>query len=149
VNPPKVSTLNAVPDLKPAAGPNILQPAGWPMPKGYANGMAADGRIVVSGGVIGCVATGHLPEDFVAKVRLTLDNIAAILAAGGAGPEHLVRLTWYVVDIEEYLASLKALGRTYREIFGARYPAMALVQVVRLVERAARVEIEATAVVPR
>ena len=82
-------------------------------------------------------------------MRQALSNIADILAVGGAGPEHLVRLTWYVVDIEEYLASLKELGRVYREMFGAHYPAMALVQVVRLVEKAARVEIEATAVVPR
>ena len=130
-------------------GPQILQPAGWPMPKGYANGMAADGRIVVTGGVIGWDATGHLPEGFVAQVKQTLDNISAILAEGGARPEHLLRLTWYVVDIDEYLASLKELGRIYRGVFGAHYPAMALVQVVRLVEKAARVEIEATAVVPR
>ena len=118
------------------------------MPKGYANGMAADGRLVVTGGVIGW-DRGHLALDFVAQVRQTLSNISAILAEGGAKPEHLVRLTWYVVDIEEYLANLKALGRAYREIFGTHYPAMALVQVVRLVEKAARVEIEATAVVPR
>ena len=81
-------------------------------------------------------------------MRQTLSNISEILAAGGARPEHLVRLTWYVVDMEEYLASLKALGQVYRDVFGAHYPAMALVQVVRLVEKAARVEIEATAVVP-
>lgn len=148
---PKAPTLSVVPDRKTDAqtGPRILQPAGWPSPKGYANGMAADGRIVVTGGVIGWDTTGHLPEGFVAQVRQALDNIAAILAEGGARPEHLVRLTWYVVDMEEYLASLKTLGRIYREIFGAHYPAMALVQVVRLVEKAARVEIEATAVVPR
>ena len=89
-----------------------------------------------------------LADGFVAQVRQALSNIAAILAEGGAQPEHLVRLTWYVVDMEEYLANLKALGRIYRDIFGAHYPAMALVQVVRLVEKAARVEIEATAVVP-
>ncbi len=129
--------------------PQILQPSGWPMPKGYANGVAADGRMVVTGGVIGWNTLGDLPADFVGQVRQALSNIAAILAEGGAGPEHLVRLTWYVVDIEEYLANLKALGQAYREIFGAHYPAMALVQVVRLVEKAARVEIEATAVVPR
>jgi enamine deaminase RidA (YjgF/YER057c/UK114 family) len=111
--------------------------------------MAADGRIVVTGGVIGWDAEERLAEGFVAQVRQTLDNIKAILEAGGARPEHLVRLTWYVVDIEEYLANLKALGKIYRETFGAHYPAMALVQVVRLVEKAARVEIEATAVVPR
>ena len=151
VNQPKVPTLSVVPESKPqpSEGPQTLQPAGWPMPKGYANGMAADGRIVMTGGVIGWDAAGHLPEGFVPQARQTLANIAAIIAQGGAGPEHLVRLTWYVVDMEEYLANLKALGRIYREIFGAHYPAMALVQVVRLVEKAARVEIEATAVVPR
>jgi enamine deaminase RidA (YjgF/YER057c/UK114 family) len=131
------------------AGPQILQPSGWPAPKGYANGMAADGRLVVTGGVIGWDSQGHLPSDFVAQVRQTLCNISAILAEGGALPEHLVRLTWYVVDMEEYLSNLRALGQIYRDIFGAHYPAMALVQVVRLVEKAARVEIEATAVVPR
>src|SRR5207237_6696019 len=123
--------------------------SGWPMPKGYANGMAADGRIVVTGGVIGWDREGQLAADFVGQVRQTLQNISAILAEGDARPEHLVRLTWYVVDIDEYLASPKELGRIYREIFGAHYPAMALVQVVRLDEKAARVEIEATAVVPR
>jgi enamine deaminase RidA (YjgF/YER057c/UK114 family) len=131
------------------SGPQVLQPSGWPAPKGYANGMTADGRIVVTGGVIGWDTLGHLPADFVAQVRQSLSNIAAVLAEGGARPEHLVRLTWYVVDMEEYLANLKTLGQVYRDIFGAHYPAMALVQVVRLVEKAARVEIEATAVVPR
>ena len=132
-----------------ASGLQILQPGGWPAPKGYANGIAADGRMVVTGGVIGWDTQGVLSEEFIAQVRQTLKNISAILAEGGARPEHLVRLTWYVVDIEEYLANLKALGKVYRDIFGAHYPAMALVQVVRLVEKAARVEIEATAVVPR
>lgn len=127
----------------------VLQPSGWPMPKGYANGMAAEGRIVVTGGVIGWDAEERLADGFVAQVRQTLTNIAAILAEAGARPEHLVRLTWYVVDMDEYLANLKELGRIYREVFGAHYPAMALVQVVRLVEKAARVEIEATAVIPR
>ena len=103
----------------------------------------------MTGGVIGCDPQGHLPADFVAQVCQTLSNISAILAEGDARPEHLVRLTWYVVDMEEYLSNLKALGQIYRDIFGAHYPAMALVQVVRLVEKAARVEIEATAVVPR
>jgi enamine deaminase RidA (YjgF/YER057c/UK114 family) len=111
--------------------------------------MAADGRLVVTGGVIGWNIAGELADGFVAQVRQALNNISAIMAAGGARPEHLVRLTWYVVDIEEYLANLKSLGKVYREIFGSHYPAMALVQVVRLVEKAARVEIEATAVVPR
>jgi len=127
----------------------ILQPSGWPAPKGYANGMAAYGRIVVTGGVIGWDHQERLASGFVAQVRQALSNIAAILAEGDARPEHLVRLTWYVVDMEEYLSNLKELGQVYREIFGAHYPAMALLQVVRLVEKAARVEIEATAVVPR
>jgi enamine deaminase RidA (YjgF/YER057c/UK114 family) len=152
VSTPKAPTLAVLPATKGESssdGPQILQPSGWPAPKGYANGMAADGRLVVTGGVIGWDKQGHLPTDFVAQVGQTLSNISAILAEGGARPEHLVRLTWYVVDIEEYLANLKTLGQIYRDIFGAHYPAMALVQVVRLVEEAARVEIEATAVVPR
>jgi enamine deaminase RidA (YjgF/YER057c/UK114 family) len=152
VSTPKGPALAVVPAAKsesPVAGVQILQPGGWPMPKGYANGMAADGRLVVTGGVIGWDSHGHLPADFVAQVRQTLSNISVILAEGGARPEHLVRLTWYVVDMEEYLANLKMLGQVYRDIFGAHYPAMALVQVVRLVEKTARVEIEATAVVPR
>jgi len=152
VSTSKGPTLAVLPVAKsetPASGPQILQPSGWPMPKGYANGMAADGRLVVTGGVIGWDANNVLANGFIAQVRQTLENIAAILAEGGAQPQHLVRLTWYVVDIEEYLANLRALGKIYREIFGTHYPAMALVQVVRLVEKAARVEIEATAVVPR
>jgi enamine deaminase RidA (YjgF/YER057c/UK114 family) len=144
----KGPTLAVLPPAK-GEGAQVLQPNGWPMPKGYANGMAADGRIVVTGGVIGWDSQERLASDFVAQVRQTLANIKAILEAGGARSEHLVRLTWYVVDIEEYLANLKALGQIYREAFGTHYPAMALVQVVRLVEKQARVEIEATAVVPR
>ena len=148
---PKGPTLAVLPGSKDetSGAAQILQPSGWPAPKGYANGMAADGRIVVTGGVIGWNGEGHLAEGFVAQVRQTLRNISAILAEGDARPEHLVRLTWYVVDMDEYLASLRELGQIYRETFGAHYPAMALVQVVRLVEKAARVEIEATAVVPR
>jgi len=147
VNPSKGPASAVRPESETVA--RILQPGGWLAPKGYANGMTADGRLVVTGGVIGWDMHGHLPTDFIAQVRQTLNNIAAILAEGGAKPEHLVRLTWYVVDMEEYLASPKTLGQVYREIFGAHYPAMALVQVVRLVEKEAKVEIEATAVVPR
>ena len=152
VSPPKGPTIAARAATKQdavSAHPRILQPSGWPAPKGYANGMAAEGRLVVTGGIIGWDVHGHLADDFVTQVRQTLRNISAILGEGGARPEHLVRMTWYVIDMEEYLASLKPLGEVYREIFGARYPAMALVQVVRLVEKAAKVEIEATAVVPR
>ena len=144
--------MSDAPDLaiRPAARTaRILQPSGWPAPKGYANGIAADGRIVVTGGVIGWDSEERLASGFVGQVRQALCNIAAILAEGGAQPEHLVRLTWYVVDMDEYLSNLKELGKIYREIFGSHYPAMALVQVVCLVEKTARVEIEATAVVPR
>jgi enamine deaminase RidA (YjgF/YER057c/UK114 family) len=111
--------------------------------------MAAEGRILVTGGVVGWDERGVFADGFVAQARQTLLNIAAIIKEGGAEPHHLVRLTWYVLDIDEYVGSLKDLGRAYREVLGTHYPAMALVQVVRLVEREARVEIEATAVVPR
>ena len=138
------------PKLRPGGQgrPQVLQPQGWPIPKGYANGMMAEGRILVTGGVIGWDAQGVFPDGFVAQTRQTLLNIRDILKEGGAEPHHLVRLTWYVVDIDEYLDNLRDLGRAYREVMGAHYPAMALVQVVRLVEKLARVEIEATAVVP-
>jgi enamine deaminase RidA (YjgF/YER057c/UK114 family) len=129
-------------------GPEALNPKHWPIPKGYANGMMAEGRIVVTGGIVGWDEACSFADGFVAQARQIFENIRAILAEGGAEPRHLVRLTWYVVDIDEYLANLRELGRAYREVFGTHYPAMALVQVVRLVEKAARLEIEATAVVP-
>jgi enamine deaminase RidA (YjgF/YER057c/UK114 family) len=132
-----------------ATGLQVLQPSGWPQPKGYANGVMAEGRLVVTGGVVGWDVAGRFADGFVAQVRQTLENILVILAEGGARPDHLVRLTWYVVDMDEYVSNLKALGKVYREVVGAHYPSMALVQVVRLVEPLARVEIEATAVVPR
>lgn len=128
--------------------PQVLQPSGWPRPAGYSNGMIAEGRLVVTGGVVGWDVAGVFADDFVQQVKQTLENILAILNEGGARVENLVRLTWYVVDMEEYMSNLKAIGRVYREVFGSHYPTMALVQVVRLVELAARVEIEATAVVP-
>lgn len=128
------------------AGRRVLQPAGWPKPRGYANGILATGPTIYTGGQIGWDETGAFPDDFVGQVRQTLANVVAVLAAGGGAPSDLVRLTWYVVDMEEYLANLEGLGKVYREIIGAYYPTMALVQVVRLVEIKARVEIEATAV---
>jgi enamine deaminase RidA (YjgF/YER057c/UK114 family) len=124
----------------------VLQPQGWPQPRGYANGLMAEGRIVVTGGVVGWDAQEQFPAGFLPQVRQCLLNIRAILAEAGAGPEHLVRLTWYVTDMAAYRASLKDLGPIYREVFGKNFPAMALVQVVSLVEPAAMVEIEATAV---
>jgi enamine deaminase RidA (YjgF/YER057c/UK114 family) len=128
--------------------PTTLQPAGWPAPRGYANGMAAEGRVIVTGGVVGWDAAEQFPDGFVAQTRQALENIRAILAEGGAQPHHLIRLTWYVIDMDDYLAKRKDLGPVYRDVLGTHYPAMALVQVVRLVERAALVEIEATAIVP-
>ncbi|MGO4570864.1 RidA family protein [Microvirga sp. 2TAF3] len=142
------AATGAVPTSGHDDGPEILHPKNWPVPKGYANGMMAEGKFLVTGGIVGWDETGVFPEGFVAQVRQTLSNIRAILAEGGAGPQHLVRLTWYVVDIDDYLANLRELGRAYREVLGSHYPAMALVQVVRLVEREALVEIEATAVLP-
>ncbi|KLK89878.1 endoribonuclease L-PSP [Microvirga vignae] len=129
-------------------GIEVLQPKNWPVPKGYSNGMMAEGRIVVTGGIVGWDEAGEFPDGFVAQARQVLENICAILAEGGAKPQHVVRLTWYVVDIDDYLANLRELGRAYRDVFGTHYPTMALVQVVRLVEKNALLEIEATAVVP-
>jgi enamine deaminase RidA (YjgF/YER057c/UK114 family) len=128
--------------------PRALLPKGWPRPSGYSNGMTAKGRIVVTGGVVGWDATNNFPPAFAAQARQTFLNILRILAEGGAGPEHVVRLTWYVTDLNEYRSDLKELGRAYRETFGSNYPAMAVVQVTGLVEPAAKIEIEATAIVP-
>ena len=127
----------------------FLHPRNWKPALGYANGVAASGRMIFCGGLIGWNAEQQFEsDDFIDQVAQTLRNIVAVLAEGGAGPEHIVRLTWYVPDKREYLARLKELGRVYREIIGKHFPAMALVQVVALVEDRAKVEIEATAVVP-
>ena len=125
----------------------ILQPPGWPKPQGYANGIRARGDMVFVGGMVGWDASGRFPQGFVAQARQALSNIVAVLAEGGAGPEHVVRMTWYVLDMDEYLGARKELGRAYRDVMGSNFPAMALVEVRRLVEPAARLEIEATAVV--
>ena len=127
----------------------FLHPAHWKATPGYSNGIAASGRMIFTGGMIGWTADQQFEtDDFVGQVRQALANIVAVLAEGGAGPEHIVRLTWYVTDRRDYLDSLRDLGRAYREVLGRHYPAMALVQVVALVEDRAKVEIEATAVVP-
>jgi len=128
--------------------PRALVPPAWPRPIGYANGMTAKGRVIVTAGLVGWDQMGNFPDGFVAQARQLFINMLAVLAEGGAGPEHMVRLTWYVVDLDEYRANARELGRVYREIIGAHYPAMAVVQVVGLVEKKARLEIEATAVVP-
>jgi enamine deaminase RidA (YjgF/YER057c/UK114 family) len=127
----------------------ILQPPGWPRPRGYANGVAAEGRLVFVAGQIGWDASGAFPSsDLPGQVRQTLQNVLAVLAEAGGAPEHITRLTWYVVDREEYLANAREVGAAYREVMGGHYPAMAVVQVAGLVEAQARVEIEATAVLP-
>jgi enamine deaminase RidA (YjgF/YER057c/UK114 family) len=126
----------------------VLSPSGWPRPKGFANGILARGEMVFVGGMIGQDSEGRFADGFVAQTKLALENIAAVLNEAGASPRHIVRLTWYVRDMEEYLADLSALGTAYREVMGRHYPAMAVVEVTRLVEPKARLEIEATAVLP-
>ena len=125
-----------------------LQPKGWPAPKGYANGIKARGDFVFVGGMVGWDAQEKFPKGFVAQAKQALENIVAVLAQGGGGPEHIARLTWYVIDMDEYLAARRELGKAYRDVLGDHFPAMALVQVGRLFEPEARLEIEATAVVP-
>ena len=127
----------------------FLQPPGWKRAKGYANGVVAEGRTVYLGGMIGWNGQQQFEtDDFVGQFRQCLQNIVDVLAEAGAGPEHLTRMTWYVTDKRAYLDSLKDLGRVYRKHLGRNFPAMALVQVVALVEDRAKVEIEATAVIP-
>ena len=126
----------------------VLQPAGWPPPSGYVNGVAAQGRLVFTGGLVGWDADGRFPADFAGQTRQTLANTLAVLAVAGAGPEHIVRMTWYVCDVDEYRAARKAVGAAYLELMGRNYPPMAVVEVRRLVEPLARLEIETTAVVP-
>jgi enamine deaminase RidA (YjgF/YER057c/UK114 family) len=124
-----------------------LQPPGWPEPRGYANGIEASGQLVFVGGQVGWDASGTFADGLVAQVRQTLENIVAVLAEAGAEPSHVVRMTWYVVDRDDYLARLKEIGEAYRAVMGRHFPAMAAVQVVALVEAGALVEIEATAVI--
>ena len=127
----------------------FLQPPGWAPAKGYANGVAARGTLVFVGGQIGWNAQQQFEsDDFIDQTRQTLLNVRAVLEAGGAGPEHLVRLTWYVVDRVEYNARPRELGSVYREVLGKNFPAMACVQVAGLIEARAKIEIEATAVLP-
>ncbi len=125
-----------------------LQPENWPPAKGYANGMKAQGTFVFVGGQIGWNAQQQFEtDDFIAQCHQALSNVVTVLAAGGAGPEHMVRMTWYVTDRDEYNARLKELGAVYREVVGRHFPTMTCVEVSRLVEARAKVEIEVTAVV--
>ena len=126
-----------------------LQPPDWAEPKGYANGVMARGALIFVGGQIGWNAAQQFEsDDFIAQTRQALINIAAVLKAGGAGPQHMVRMTWYVTDRVEYSARLKELGAAYREVMGKNFPAMTCVEVSGLVEDRARIEIEVTAVLP-
>lgn len=127
----------------------ILQPEGWAKPIGYSNGIAARGRLVFIGGQVGWNGQQQWEtDDFAGQVRQTLENIVAILAEAGAGPEHITTMTWYFTSKAEYLANLKGLGQAYRDVIGKHFPAMAAVEVTALVEDRAKVEIEATAVLP-
>lgn len=135
-----IATTNA------ASRNRVLLPEGWPKPSGYANGILAEGRTVFLGGQIGWDAGGVFAQGFVGQVRQALQNIVDVLAEAGATPADVVRLTWFVTDIEAYATSLKEIGAAYRDVMGVNYPCMSLIQVVRLVETQALVEIEATAV---
>ena len=127
----------------------LIQPEGWAPAKGYANGIAARGTQIFVGGQIGWNAQQQFEtDDFIEQVRQTLRNVADVLRAAGAGPEHMVRMTWYVIDRVEYNSRLKELGGVYREVMGKNFPAMTCVQVAALMEARAKVEIEVTAVVP-
>jgi enamine deaminase RidA (YjgF/YER057c/UK114 family) len=126
-----------------------LQPPGWARPRGFANGVAASGTLVFIAGQVGWTGQGEWRErSFAGQFRQALENIVAVLREANGRPEHIVRLTWYVLDKKEYLAALKEVGAAYRELMGNHYPTMAVVQVSGLVEDQARLEIEATAVIP-
>ncbi len=141
-SPPRAAPRSAAP-LRP------VNPAGWPQPKGYANGMTGRGRLVFVAGQIGWTKAQVLATDeFVGQLEQALNNTVAVLEAAGARPEHIARMTWYVTDKREYLAHLPEIGRIWRDILGRHFPAMALVQVVALVEDGAKIEIETTALVP-
>jgi len=127
---------------------DFLQPPGWQRPRGYANGISASGRMVFVSGMIGWDGNCQFQtDDFAAQVRQALANVVAVLACAGAGPEHIVRMTWYVTSRDEYNAALTEIGASYRELIGRHYPAMSVVVVAGLLEPRAKVEIEATAVV--
>ncbi len=127
----------------------VILPPGWPRPKGYANGVVARGRLLFIAGMVGWDAQGVFhSDDFAAQARQALENIAAVLREAGAKPEHIVRMTWYVTDKAEYIAAARAVGAAFREIIGAFNAAMTAVEVKALLEDRAKVEIEATAVVP-
>jgi enamine deaminase RidA (YjgF/YER057c/UK114 family) len=127
----------------------ILQPPDWAEPKGYANGIRAQGELVFVAGQVGWDETGTFrAQDFVGQVRQCLENTLAVLSEAGAGPDHIVRMTWYITDREEYLSNLEGMGLAYRELMGRHFPTMSMVEVAALIEPEAMVEVETTAVVP-
>ena len=127
----------------------ILQPSAWARPKGYANGVAAEGKMVFVGGQIGWNGQNQFEHhDLVGQVRQTLQNVVEVLAEAGAKPEHIVSMTWYLTDKKAYLANLESIGKAYRDVIGRHFPTMAVVEVTALIEDEAKVEIQATAVVP-
>jgi enamine deaminase RidA (YjgF/YER057c/UK114 family) len=126
----------------------ILQPPDWPKPKGYANGIEATGRLVFVAGQIGWDTEGAFPASLADQLRQALRNVVAVLAEAGAGPEHVARLTWFITSRDEYHADIRAVGAAYRDVMGHNFPAMAVVEVTALMEASAKIEIEATAVVP-
>jgi len=130
-----------------ASGQRILQPASWSRPRGYANGIAAAGETIFLAGQIGWDAEGHFADGLAAQVKQALANIVTLLAEAGAGPQHVVRLTWFVTDLQAYRASLSEIGTAYRAVMGRQFPTMSVIGVSELVEQQALVEIEATAVV--
>jgi enamine deaminase RidA (YjgF/YER057c/UK114 family) len=150
MNPTEESSMKiSEQDVLHQPGHKILQPEGWAAPRGYSNGIEARGRTVVIGGQIGWDGQCRFhTSDFAAQAKQALQNIVAILAEAGGKPEHIIRMTWYVVDKREYIAAYPELGRAYREVIGRNFPAMTAVQVAGLIEDAARVEIEATAMIP-
>jgi enamine deaminase RidA (YjgF/YER057c/UK114 family) len=128
----------------------ILNPPGWVQPKGYANGVAAEGRLVFVAGQIGWNAEGRFEaENLVGQARQTLRNVVEVLAQAGALPEHVVSMTWYLTDKKNYLTNLRSIGKAYRDVMGRHFPAMAVVEVTALIEDQAKIEIQAMAVVPR
>ena len=131
------------------SAPEILQPAGWPTPRGYSNGILASGRQIFVAGQVGWDAQRCFTStSLAAQVHKALENVCAVLATGGGRPEHIVRLTWYVISRDAYYAELKDIGAAYRAVMGRHFPTMSVVQVVALMEAQAQVEIEATAVLP-
>lgn len=126
----------------------VLQPEGWPRPKGYANGIVARGDLVFLAGIIGWDTDGRFRDGLVAQFRQTMANIKALLDEANAGPQHVVRMTWYITSRADYLANAREIGAVYREVFGKNYPTMAVVEVSALMEAEALIEIEVTAVIP-